>query len=39
MLKKDTNDTRESAAIYVAEHLIEEEQNHIHGPKSIRSED
>src|SRR5690606_6914243 len=25
--KKDTNDTRESAAIYVADHLLEEEAN------------
>jgi UDPglucose 6-dehydrogenase len=32
--KKDTNDTRESAAIYVAEHLIEDgAQIHIYDPK------
>lgn len=32
--KKDTNDTRESAAIYVAEHLIEDgAQIHVYDPK------
>lgn len=32
--KKDTNDTRESAAIYVANELIEEEANiHVYDPK------
>jgi UDPglucose 6-dehydrogenase len=32
--KKDTNDTRESAAIYVADHLLEEEANiTIYDPK------
>nr|WP_294781785.1 UDP-glucose 6-dehydrogenase [uncultured Flavobacterium sp.] len=32
--KKDTNDTRESAAIYVAEHLIEDgAQVHVYDPK------
>jgi UDPglucose 6-dehydrogenase len=32
--KKDTNDTRESAAIYIADHLIENEaQIHVYDPK------
>ena len=32
--KKDTNDTRESAAIYVADHLIENQAEiHIYDPK------
>jgi len=32
--KKDTNDTRESAAIYVADHLIEDDaQIHVYDPK------
>ncbi|GAA6773456.1 hypothetical protein AAGS39_42180 [Flavobacterium sp. CGRL2] len=32
--KKDTNDTRESAAIYVAEHLIEDgAEIHVYDPK------
>jgi UDPglucose 6-dehydrogenase len=32
--KKDTNDTRESAAIYVADHLLEDGANiHIYDPK------
>ncbi|MFA9191505.1 UDP-glucose 6-dehydrogenase [Flavobacterium sp. FZUC8N2.13] len=36
--KKDTNDTRESAAIYVAEHLIEDGADiHIYDPKVSES--
>lgn len=36
--KKDTNDTRESAAIYVAEHLIEDgAEIHIYDPKVSES--
>ena len=36
--KKDTNDTRESAAIYVADHLIEDgAEIHVYDPKVIRS--
>ncbi|MBT3546831.1 MAG: UDP-glucose 6-dehydrogenase [Flavobacterium sp.] len=32
--KKDTNDTRESAAIYVADHLLEDDANiHVYDPK------
>ena len=32
--KKDTNDTRESAAIYVADHLLEDGANiHVYDPK------
>ena len=32
--KKDTNDTRESAAIYVADHLLEDDSNiHVYDPK------
>ena len=32
--KKDTNDTRESAAIYIADHLIENEAEiHVYDPK------
>ncbi len=32
--KKDTNDTRESAAIYVADHLLNEDANvHVYDPK------
>lgn len=37
--KKDTNDTRESAAIYVADHLIEDGANiHIYDPKVTESQ-
>ncbi len=36
--KKDTNDTRESAAIYVADHLIEDGANiHVYDPKVSKS--
>ena len=36
--KKDTNDTRESAAIYVADHLIEDGANiHVYDPKVSES--
>ena len=36
--KKDTNDTRESAAIYVADHLLEDGANiHIYDPKVSES--
>ena len=36
--KKDTNDTRESAAIYVADHLLEDGANiHIYDPKVSKS--
>ena len=36
--KKDTNDTRESAAIYVADHLIEDGANiHVYDPKVTES--
>ena len=36
--KKDTNDTRESAAIYVADHLLEDGANiHVYDPKVSKS--
>lgn len=36
--KKDTNDTRESAAIYVADHLIEDGADiHVYDPKVLES--
>src|SRR5690606_20830690 len=36
--KKDTNDTRESAAIYVADHLLEEEATIIVYDPKVRAE-